>query len=444
MRQQRARAISLLLFLAACFGVFVYLFSLSGGGLVPLGHGYQVQAVVPDAVALSTHADVREAGVRVGEVTELRAYGANTALLLALDDAHAPIYRDARVLVRTKSVAGENYLELDPGRPSAGEVPNGGLLPIDHAEEATQIDQVLSVLNGEGRRNLQRMLDGLGSGLDRRGADLNRLLESAAALTKYGDPVTQTLADERVRVAGLVDAFGRVTRALGDRRDAIRLLARRSRVTVEAVAARDEQLRRALAELPAFLRQTRATATRLSGFSIDAMPVMRDLRLAVQDLVPAMQELRPAAAAGQRTVHALDRFAVVGTPALTQLRPFANAAARLVPPLAGTLRQANPLLGYLARYWRELSSFLAQAGAAAKYTDQTGHIGRILPLLSRSSLPGTMSPADEKLLRSLTGEGADTRGVNAYPAPAEAGLAKPFTGNYPRLEADPPYTVRRR
>ena len=441
----RRDAIRLFLFCAACFAVFVVLLRMSGESLVPGGGGYQVQAVVPDALGLAVHADVRQAGVRIGEIAEVRERGNTSALLLELDGEHQPVYRDARVLVRTKTVAGETYLELDPGRPAAGALPDGGLLPIDRAQEATQIDEILSVLDARRRRQLQRALDGLGRGLDHNGDDLNRLLESSSGVTEYGSPVADVLAQERQHVASLVDSFGRVTRALGDRRDAIRLLVRRSRIAAEAVAARDDQLRATVAELPPFLRQSRATATRLMGFSTAATPVVRDLRLAVQDLVPAVEDLRPAAIAGRRTMRELDRFAVAAAPVLRQLPAFADAAAEFVPPLAGSLRQANPLLAYLAPYWRELSSFLAIVGAGTEMTDEIGHLGRIMPLVSRSSVPGTLSPAEEELLEAFNeslgqiGESVDTRGVNPYPAPGEAGLPKPFTGDYPRLEAEPPY-----
>lgn len=440
MTRARRDTIGLALFLGVCITVFLALVRLSG--VRPPGDdSYQVKAVVPDAVSLTRHADVRQAGVRIGEVTELRPHDAGTELRLRLDDSHAPVYRDARVLVRSKSVAGENYVELDPGGPSAGELADGAVLPIDRADEATQIDQILSVLDPERRRQLQRALAGLGGGLRGRGGDVNRLFEASAAFTEHDAPVARILARERRHVARLVDSLGEVSDALGERGDAIRTLVTRSKTAAEAVATRDDQLRRTISELPGFLAQSRRTATRLGGFSGRATPVIRDLRLAVGDLVPAVDDLRPAARSGRATVWELGRFATAARPALGEVPEFAAAATRVVPPLAGALREINPLVGYLAPYWRELSVFLAQIGAATEHTDVVGHVGRIVPIVSKSSVPGVLTHEQERLIKSITDASGnlETRGTNAYPAPGEAGESKPFTGPYQQLEAEPPY-----
>lgn len=434
--EQRASGLRLALFLVACLGVFVLLYSLSGGRTVPGKHGYRVEAIVPDALGLSKNADVRQAGVQIGKVTDSRFLGSTTALMLELDDGHAPVYRDATVLVRTKSVAGENYLELDPGRPRAGSLPDGGRLRIGRSREATQLDEILSVLDRDRRRQLQRALDGLGGGLDGRGGDLNRLLESSSTTVRSAAPVSRTLAGDRQQLAGLVDSFGRTSRALGDRRQAIGVLVRQAKASAEAVEDRDAQLDTTLATLPGFLTQARTTAGRLERFSGEATPVVRDLRLAVRDLTPAVEALRTAAPAGRRVVRELRPFARAVRPPVAALRPFSDATSGAIPPLAATLRQANPMLGHLSGYSRELPTAFGTLGGATKYTDTVGHLGRLALLFGRGSVPGTVPLEQLQQFREV-----ESFGVNAYPAPGEAGQGKPFTGKVPRIEAEAPYGV---
>jgi phospholipid/cholesterol/gamma-HCH transport system substrate-binding protein len=313
------------------------------------------------------------------------------------------------------------------------------VLPIEQAGEATQIDELFSVFDDTRQRDLQRILDGTGTALRKGGGDLNRTVEALSSLSIEGSPAAKVLGKEREHVARLVDSFGRVTGALGARGDSIRLLTRQAKATAEAVADRDEQLRATLDRLPAFLRQARATSGRLNAFSVAATPVLRDLRLATEDLVPAVAELRPAAQRGQAVVSELDRFARTATPAVTQLKPFASSGSRLVPPLEGFLRQLNPLSEYLAPYSREMASFFSNDAGSFQYTDATGHAARILLPVSRSNLPGVLTAEQEQILQKLQGQ-FDTRGTNAYPKPGEAGGSKSFTGSYPRLEKDPPYT----
>ena len=438
-KTQRLHAVYLGLFLLGCFLVAQYYFSVAGTSLIPKDEPYHVQAVIPTGVSLATAADVSEAGVDIGRVRKLGPHGSATVLDIELDDEHAPVYRDARVLIRAKSIAGENYVELSRGRAQAGAVPSGGVLPIDRAGEATQIDELFSVFDDTRQRDLQRALDGLGTGLEKGGGDLNRTVAALSSLSIEGSPASKVLLKEREHVGRLVDSFGRVTGALGARGDSIRLLTRQAKATAEAVADRDAQLRATLDRLPAFLRQARATSGRLNSFSVSSTPVLRDLRQATEDLVPTVEVLRPAARRGQAVVSELDGFARAGAPAMKQLKPFASKASAVVPPLEGFLRQVNPLSAYLAPYAPEMAAFFSNDAGSFQYTDATGHAARILLPISRSDLPGLLTPEQEQILQKLQGP-FDTRGTNAYPKPGEAGKSNPLTGSYPRLQKDPPYT----
>jgi len=437
---QRVRAVQLLLFLLGCFAISSYFFSLAGTRLLPGSERYRVQAVVPDAVSLAQAADVREAGVNVGKVKKIGDRGDATVLVLDLDDKYAPVFRDARVLVRAKSVAGENYVEIDPGTPQAGALPSGGVLTINHADEATQIDELFSVFDDARRRDLQRALAGLGGGLrDGGGADLNRTFDATASVTHDGKDAAGVLGVRSSDVAGLVDAFGTVSRALGERRQAIATLTHQARVTASAVATRDAELRDTIAALPGFLRAARATSNRLTTFSTAATPVIRDLRLATEDLVPTVRDLGPAARGGAVMADELTRFAQAAEPAVAKLAPFAAKGSAFVAPLAGFLRQSNPFFEYLAPYFREVATFFALDAASFQPTDATGHVARIILPVSRSNNAGALTAEQEALLQKLSGP-LDTRGTNAYPKPGEAGSVNAFSGAYPRLEPDPPYT----
>jgi phospholipid/cholesterol/gamma-HCH transport system substrate-binding protein len=438
-RAQRLRAVWLLLFVGACFGIAVYLFSVAGTSLIPGSEPYRVQVVVPNAVSLAPAADVSEAGVDIGRVKKIRDLGDRTVLQLEIHGSDAPVYRDARVLIRAKSIAGENYVELDRGRPAAGSVPSGGLLSVDHAGEATQIDQIFSIFDDTRRRDLQRIIAGLGGGLADGGSDLNRTLEASAAVPAEGAAALSVFAHDRDHVARLVDSFGRVTRALGDRASSIQLLTRQAKAAAEAVALRDASLRSTLHELPALVRQAGTTGENLTRFAAAATPVVHDLRLATTQLIPAVRDLRPAAAGGQAAVRELDRFARAAVPAIAQLSPFSRKATGFAAPLGSFLRQANPLFAYLVPYAREMSTFFALPAASFQQTDALGHVARILLPISRSDLSGVLTPDEEQQLQALDAP-FDTRGTNAYPVPAGAGDPKPFSGSYPRLEAEGSYT----
>lgn len=428
-------------FAAACVAIFAWLFTLAGGQL-PFSHPYPygVQVVVPTAVELAQDADVREAGVKVGRVARIANRDDTAVLELTLDAAHAPIYRDARVRVRTKSLVGENYIDVDPGTPRAGRVPNGGLLPVEHALASTQIDQIFSALDAPARRRLQRLLDSLGNGLGGRGGDnLNRLFESSSALVSQSAPALDVLGPQRENVATIVDDFARVMRALGDRATAIRVLSRRLRTEAQAVTARDKRLSATIAVLPSTLRQARITSTHLGRFAGRATPVLADLTVAFNKLVPGITALAPAAQATRAMLRELGRFDRAGTPLLAALRRFSDASVPVVPKLGGFLRQLNPSLRYFDPYARELGAFFGNQRSITSSNEGPGKIGRVQAEVSTETLasyPPQLKSALKALLRAGALGIAAPRGKNAYPKPGEMAHPAPFAGRYPRVSAD--------
>jgi phospholipid/cholesterol/gamma-HCH transport system substrate-binding protein len=441
-----ARSFGVAGFLLAALLVFAYFLALSGSHiLLPRGASYRMKALVPSAVALAAHADVRRAGVRIGEVDAVDTSGTHAVISLSIDEKYAPVYRDAQALVRAKSLVGENYVDLDPGTPTAGALPAGSTLSLDQAPEPTQFDQFLSTLDARHRRDVQRILDALGPTLRDHGGDLNTFLDGTAAVMRNAHTVNGILVQKRQQVASLIDDFGTVTRALGDRANDVRTMVRQSRVIAQAVAARDGKFRDTLAALPGFIGQAGRTIARLGRFSGVAVPVIRNLRLATDRLVPAMRHLRPAAVVARSTMHALDGFTRQATPMLGQLKPFSAAAARFMNPFEVTLRQINPFVAYLAPYAQEMGTVFSQMRAATENYDALGHYARIEGLVTKSSAVATFTTEQEQAYKALLRAGGiseltDTRGNNAYPQPGQAAKPTPGSGQYIRVTEDPSYS----
>jgi phospholipid/cholesterol/gamma-HCH transport system substrate-binding protein len=441
--ERTRRAIGLLLFVAFGIGVAIYLLARVGTTILPGASQYAFEADVHSSIALANAADVREAGVTIGRVTGIKQAGTITALNLSIDSKYGPVYHNATVLIRSKSVAGENYVDLNPGDPSSGAVRSGGVLPLSTELEPTQDDDVFSIFNTPERLNLRKALAGLGGGLAGQGGNhLNQTLAAMDATVAQGRDFSRVLADERAQVAQLVDSFGIVTAALGNRATDIQTLTRDALTTARAVSTRDAELRATIDSLPGFLRQGRETAQRLGSFSVNATPVMSNLRLAAQALVPAVRDLRPASLEATTTLAALATFARVAQPTFAELKPFANATRSLVPSYSGFVQQLNPFVAYLAPYWHEISTWFANDGAAVNAHDSISSLARIQLPISRSNFPTIISGPVADLLKKLSG-GLDTRGTDAYPPPGSSGTPEPQPAVIPPLSADPPYVSKR-
>jgi phospholipid/cholesterol/gamma-HCH transport system substrate-binding protein len=441
--QLRREGLTLAAFVVGCLVALAFMWTFAGGQLNPTATHYSVQAVVPSAVSLGLHADVRQAGVRIGSVEGIARHGTNVVLQLQLDPDHSPVYNDARVLVRSKTLTGENYVDLDPGKPSAGRVVSGGVLSIAHAGQSVQFDQLLSTFDGSHRRDLQRLLQGLGRGLGGRGDALNRFLEGSDATVTESRPVAQVLAADRAQVASLVDDLGWDLRALGDRANSIRTLTRQGTLLAEAVAARDGKVRSTLALLPGFLKQARATSTHLGGFSLTATPVVHDLRLATEDMAPTVALLQPTATRARATMNSLSRFTRAANPMAAYLRPFARATAGVAPNLEAVLRQVNPALDYLAPYAREFGSLASNLRDGSEQYDALGHYSHTHAYVGKSGVTALFTPEQDAAYQALIKSGAltpiDTRGLNPYPKPGALTHLEPWSGTFPRIQENPRY-----
>src|SRR2546425_1160786 len=119
--------------------IAAYYYKAAGGDLPFSGHHYTVGATVREPQDLQKHADVRADGVKVGSVQAMDPVGSFAHVKLRIDKAIVPLYRDATVLVRQKTLVGENYIEVTRGHPSAGKLPDGASLPLSQDQQAVPI-----------------------------------------------------------------------------------------------------------------------------------------------------------------------------------------------------------------------------------------------------------------------------------------------------------------
>lgn len=117
-------------FAISCFGLALFLWTAFGGPVPLKAQGYRIQVPFTEAAQLAEAADVRISGVSVGRVTNVEGDEQGKALAtLELDSRYAPVPRDTRAMLRQKTLLGETYVELTPGSPQSGDLPEGERLP---------------------------------------------------------------------------------------------------------------------------------------------------------------------------------------------------------------------------------------------------------------------------------------------------------------------------
>src|SRR3954449_12224882 len=193
---------------------------------VPFTHGFRVKAVFPSANSIRTNSPVRIAGVNVGKVKKIeRQDGTDAAVVtMEIDKKGLPIHKDATIKVRPRIfLEGNFFVDLRPGTPTSPVAGSGYTVPLTQTEAPVQLDEVLSSLQLDTRKQLTRFVHGLRVTLDDGGGQVLK-----RSLAEWGPTfIPVAIASEAVR---------------GQRDDDLSKFIAGSEKTTSALASRDQQL----------------------------------------------------------------------------------------------------------------------------------------------------------------------------------------------------------
>jgi ABC-type transporter Mla subunit MlaD len=136
---------------------------------LPFSSPYEVKAVVANAANIQPRSPVRIAGVNVGEVksVERQPDSTTSVITMSIEDKGLPIYKDAEMKVRPRIfLEGNFFVDVQPGTPGTATLADGGTIPITQTSGPVQLDQVLTALQADTRKQLQVLVQGYGSALN--------------------------------------------------------------------------------------------------------------------------------------------------------------------------------------------------------------------------------------------------------------------------------------
>jgi phospholipid/cholesterol/gamma-HCH transport system substrate-binding protein len=146
---------------------------------IPFQSKYELHAVFQNAANIRKDSPVRIAGVNVGKVESVKSVCANgqtdtcesnySEVTFTVDSNGRPVHSDAQIEIRPRIfLEGNFFLDVSPGSPSAHELDDGDTIPVTQTSTAVQLDQILTSLQAPDRANLQKLLQGYGSALNRK------------------------------------------------------------------------------------------------------------------------------------------------------------------------------------------------------------------------------------------------------------------------------------
>jgi ABC-type transporter Mla subunit MlaD len=337
-RYRRAAIVATLLLALATVAVFLK--------RNPFVHGYEIRAVFSSAAQLKRGAEVRTAGIKVGQVAGIESGPQNTAMVtMAIDAEGRPIHADATFTIKPRLVLeGNAYVDARPGTSAAPELRSGATVSITHTAISVQLDQVLDVLNIPTRDALQNSVAQLANGLGG-SAKASNLPPGYAALreaVRQFDGALQPTAE--VAQAARGTRPGDLSRAIGSTGATTAQLAENPHAVADIVTSYN-------AVFAALAVEDRALAASISGFDsvLAAAPTpLRQIDAALPPLTSFANELRPALHAAPATLadtnQLLDQVALAVRPG--ELPALVTDLAPVLARLPGLEQRLQTLFSY--------------------------------------------------------------------------------------------------
>ncbi len=261
--------------------------ALQVGAIRGMGPHVEVDVLLDDAAGLSTGAVVSIAGVSIGRVEALTVDFDKARARLTLE-AGANVRADAIVVMRSRSILGEKYLEIVPSSHDAPVLVTGDTLAVSRGQ--VEIDQLVTrlaplveAIDPEALRQVGASLSlSLQEDPDR---PARMLADAERALLNVADASDQlpatvgearaTLAEARATLSETRATLASVRRTSEEARPVIaRLSGTAERLDTLIAAVPPEELPALLDELRATVKEGRAILTKLDGSTANLEEVL--------------------------------------------------------------------------------------------------------------------------------------------------------------------------
>jgi phospholipid/cholesterol/gamma-HCH transport system substrate-binding protein len=386
------------------------------------GDSYALSARFINAGQLVKGNLVELGGVQIGQVTDFEITDDGEAEVeFEVEDDYAPLPAGSRLLIRPGSLSSVANRFIEVHLPSASErdaaageqemLADGAVIESDRTTSVVEIDTFFSMFDKKTRESIQgffrggrRQYAGVGDDANRGLPYLKTNLSAAGRLFReltYDPPVLErfiqdssrlvtALAEKEGELSPLVNHLNRTTRALGSEKEALAELVSRLPDFMRTANTTYVNLRGALDDVDPLVEESKPVARKLQPFLAELRPFARDARPAVADLSAI---LRREGASNDLidltgTLDPLARVAVDGGERNGKRRPGA------FEEIAKASRDAKPIIAFGRPYTPELFGWFDDFSTPGTY-DALGGLLRFQVVVNAFSVqaePGRVLP----------------------------------------------------
>ncbi len=379
---------------------------------------YEIEVEFTDAKGLDRvdEPGAAVAGALLGRVTGTRYEDGHAVATLTMDpEVRGKVFADATAELRPASAIQNLIVNIDPGTPARGPLPDGRPIPTGRTTAFVAIDELTGVLDADTRAYAQVLIGEAERGLRGREGDLRQGLAELADLTDQAGPISRTLVARRRLLTRLVDQLGVLATTLDRRSIELGNAVAAGSDTLAVTASRERELARATQLLAPTLEQADRSLDASADLAEILVPALDRIVPAAGGLGEASAQLRSLLPRVSELVEQFDgltrRGAEPSQLLLKGTQGLTGKVERLIPTAADLVR--------LARVMNEFRDGGAQLGdtlsGATSVNDTGGTYGQVdvlefedpkpenlgLPAVAARSRDGRPSVLDRKLAIAL-------------------------------------------
>jgi virulence factor Mce-like protein len=362
------------------------------------GSPYSVRLLFSDASGLVTGDQVFIGPSSVGSVRSIGLTDTGqAAIVINVDSDAAPLYRGTVARIEENGLAGiaSHYVTLQPAAENAARIPSGGTIGQSDTYPEVSLDELFDTINPLTQKGLRNIIRGEATSIKGKAAAANATLKYLAPVLQSTSEVTAALDRYEPSFDQLLVEGAQTMQHLASSTDQLTELVDQTDQATGAIAKQSAALQTSLGLLPGAL--TKSTTT------------FAGLRRTLAALTPLVDVAKPAVTELPQFATALEQFAAVSTPTITDLAKLISSTSggslttllKETPKLEALAVTAFPniiasidaqtssgQLAYLREYTPDIIAALTNIGQISGYYDANGHYSRTEPFYGAYGISG--------------------------------------------------------
>lgn len=356
-----------LAFVVGMFGILGLLY-VKFGGAVPAvtGTGYKISAPFTDIQNLVTNSDVEMAGVPIGKVQRLARDGDHVVATMVLHQ-NAPVHQGVTMQIRPKTLLNETYIQVFDGNGPA--MPTNATLTKASVQSQTTFNDIINTFDAPTRDATGVLISQLQASTAGQGDNLNQILGSLGDVGRNGYTVYDILSSQSNDLQQLVKQTATLVGVLDEGQGQIGQLVTSAQQVNQTTANASSAVSATIRGLPGLMESIRTASPSVQLLSTTLQPIANNLQASAVNLNYDLIHLPPLTRQLDGLLPTLQTTLQSAPATLVPVRTTATEINQLLPSLAYTLSDLDPMVAYLAPYRRDAASFFSNFGAATAHQD---------------------------------------------------------------------------